>query len=183
MNSFYTNNGAEEYFQNLADNRDALASCYQHICNTLNQALFFQDYDMLLSLVSYIESGEGHLAYEHIGETRRILRILNVIAFECKYLGNTFATDCTCMEGLMNKYSLILFSFRRLLFQLSEISVDEAEQYLQSNIISYFVAYVIVSEEMGTVAPQLWKKLEEVYNKYWTTTDMKLFRTLILQTD
>lgn len=178
----YINLEAEEYFQNLADNRDALTSCYQHICDTLNQALSVQDYDAMLSLIPYMESGEGHLAFEHIGETRRILRVLNIISLEHKYLGETFASDCACMEEIMRKYYLTLFAFRRLLFQLSDASVEEAVEYLQGTAISHFAVYIITSEELMHATSEFFEIMANVYALYWDEVAMQQFQMLVAQT-
>ena len=179
MNTPYTNTEAEEYFQNLADNKEALNTCFQYICNTLDEALASQDYTVLLSLIPYIESGEGHLAFEHIGETRRILRILNIIALEHKYLEQTFASDCFCMNDLMAKYYLTLFAYRRILFQLSDTSIEEAIVYLQDNVISHFAAYVISSEELMLPTSNFYESVIHIYAPYWSPNNMQQFRLLI----
>lgn len=179
MNTPYINLEAEEYFQNLADNKEALNTCYQYICDTLDQSLANQDYTALLSLIPYIETGVGHLAFEHIGETRRILRILNIIALEHKYLDYTFASDCSNMDELMEKYYLTLFAFRRLLFQLSDFSIDEAIQYLQNTALSHFAAYVIASEELIIPTPAFYENLINIYASHWSQSSMQQFLMLI----
>ena len=131
MNTPYINREAEEYFKNLAENKEALDKCYHYICNTLEEGLAAMDFEKLLSLIPYITSGEGHLAFEHIGESRRILRILNILSLERKYSERTFSSECFSKVELMEKYYLTLFAFRRLLFELSEDSMSEAAQYLQ----------------------------------------------------
>ncbi len=179
MNISYINTEAEEYFQNLADNKDALNTCYQYICDTLDNALATQDYTVLLSLIPYIESGEGHLAFEHIGESRRILRILNIIALECKYCTQTFASDSFSMKDLLEKYYLTLFAYRRILFQLSDTSTEEAIVYLQKNVISHFAAYVIASEELIIPNQMFYESLINIYAPYWSSGNLQQFRLLI----
>lgn len=179
MNTPYINLEAEEYFQKLADNRDALTSCYLHIRNVLNQALSSRNYNALFSLIPYIESGKGHLAFEHIGEIRRILRILNIIALEHKYLEKNFATDCITIDELLNKYYLTLFAFRRILFQLSDVSVDKAIEYLHNNVISHFAVYIIASEELIQTTSIFWEVMVNIYEPYWNETAIQQFQMLV----
>lgn len=181
MNISYINREAEEYFKTLADNKEALDICYQHICNTLDKGLAELDFEKLLSLIPYITSGEGHLAFEHIGESRRILRILNIISLELKYSDGTFSTECFSKDELMAKYYLTLFAFRRLLFELSETSMEEATQYLQANVISPFAVYILASEELLTPTECFWGTLADIYTPYWTPADSQQFSLLIQQ--
>lgn len=178
MSTPYINNEAEEYFQTLEENKEALEVCYRHICDTINRALAIQDYELLFSLISYIESGAGHLAFEHIGEARIILRVLNIIALEHKYLGNTFASNCACLEELMDKYRLTLFAFRRVLFRLSDSSIDEAVEYLQGNVISHFAVYMITKEELLVETSVFYEALMIIYAPYWEPVCMEQFRLL-----
>lgn len=181
MNTPYINQEAEEYFKNLAENKEALEQCYQYICNTLNEGLAEPDFEKLLSLIPYITTGEGHLAFEHIGESRRILRILNIISLELKYCDGTFATECFSKDELMAKYFLTLFAFRRLLFELSEDSVNEATQYLQTSPLSPFGVYILASEELLTPTRSFWETLADIHAPYWSPADMQQFSLLIQQ--
>lgn len=114
---------AEEYFQQMRLDSDAAQTAYQHILTTIDAALAGADYSSLYKLIPYIEEGEGHLAFQYIGKTHRLLRMLNIIALEDKYRKILFCNGCDSAEALWEKYMLTLFAFRRLLFQLSEESV------------------------------------------------------------
>lgn len=50
---------AEEYFKELAENKDATDKAYQYIQNTMDLSLAQEDTTKLLALIPYIESGEG----------------------------------------------------------------------------------------------------------------------------
>ncbi len=65
------NSSTEAFFQELEKNKKALQDSWAYITETLNTALLQQDAEALLSLIPYMEQGDGTLSYAHIGESRR----------------------------------------------------------------------------------------------------------------
>lgn len=170
---------AEEYFKQLEKDRDATEKARQYISETLDAALDAQDLEQLLSLIPYIEEGEGHLAYQYIGEIHRTLQILHIIQLECRYHREPFCSDCTSGSALTEKYLLSLFAFRRLLFRLSEDSMAEAVFYLQHHPLSVFAVYVITQNKLIIPSAALYEKLLEVYRAVWSKEDVMLFREMV----
>lgn len=173
---------AEEYFRQMKQDMGAVNEAYQHILNTLDTALAAGDFAAILDLIPYIEEGEGHLAFKYIGKTHRLLRILHIMKLEAGYGKALFCEDCGNTEALWEKYMLTLFAFRRLLFQLSEGSVDQAVAYLQSRPVSHFAAYIMTQGELLIPDENLYKTLAEIYAETWSVADIKQFFALAGQT-
>lgn len=174
---------AEQYFQELSQDREATKTACFHIDNTLDEALNMhktgrQDIDLLLSLIPYIESGEGELSYKYIGETHRIFRILHIIGMEHKYQMTLFCFDCNDRTSLVEKYMLTLFAFRRLLFHLSDSSTEDAVNYLQQNPLSIFAVYVITQDDLILPNKDLYQKIGEIYYDYWSESERQLYLSL-----
>lgn len=171
----------ENYFRQLEQDYDATQRAYRHILTTLNTALPRQDYAALYDMIPYIESGEGHLAFQYIGKTHRFLRMLNIIALEGKYHKLMFCDDCDSAEALWEKYMLTLFSFRRLLFRLSDESVEEASIYLRNHPISHFAAYMIATDELLIPNQPFYQSLALIYAQSWEPEDTQQFLSLMNQ--
>lgn len=169
---------AEDYFHQMNLDFDATQTAYQHILATMDAALAEEDYSSLYGLIPYIEEGEGHLAFQYIGKTHRLLRILNIISLENKYQKILFCNGCDSAEALWDKYMLTLFAFRRLLFRLSEESVSEAVSYLQGHPVSHFAAYIMVQNELLIPDQAFYETLAHIYAQEWSRADMQQFFAL-----
>lgn len=174
------NNSIELYFKELSQNKAAIAMADQYITEILNDALASPDYDRLLSLIPYIEAGNGRLAYQCLGEHHRILHILHIISLELKYKKSLFSSGCTDRKSLLEKYMLSLFAFRRLLFRLSESSFAEAASYLCKNELSVFAVYTIIQNELIIPDYSLYEKIVDIYSDYWSNKDIQLLRSLTM---
>lgn len=169
----------ERYFRQMALDLDATQRSYQHILTTIDTALNLQKYDTLQELIPYIEKGDGHFAFQYIGKTHRILRILNILSLEGKYHKPLFCQGCNSMNALWERYMLTLFAFRRILFQLSEESQEEAVTYLQSNPISHLAAYIMVQDELIIPDQYFHETLALIYSREWSPADMQQFFSLM----
>lgn len=174
---------AEQYFRELESEKEATQAAEQSITNTLERALKMQDTDLLLTLIPYIETGEGHLAYKYLGETHRILRMLHIIELERKYHKNLFSSGCSDKKSLWEKYMLSLFAFRRLLFQLSDTSVEEAALYLQQADLSVFAVYVILKDDLILPDASLYEEIIRICSDRWSEGDIQLLLSLIRMED
>lgn len=172
---------AEDYFRQMELDLEATQNAYQHILATIDNALAKKDYSALYGLIPYIEEGEGHLAFQYIGKTHRILRMLNIIALEDKYHKILFCDGCDSAEALWEKYMLTLFSFRRLLFQLSDESAEEAATYLQNHPVSHFAAYMMVQDDLLIPNQAFYETLSLIYEQIWKPEDSQQFFTLASQ--
>lgn len=171
----------DHYFQQLEQDLDATRKAYRHILATLDTALPLGDYAALYELIPYIEKGEGHLAFQYIGKTHRYLRMLNIIALEGKYQKLMFCDGCDSAEALWEKYMLTLFSFRRLIFQLSAESAEEASIYLHNHPISHFAAYMIATDELLIPNQPFYQSLALIYAQNWEPEDTQQFFSLVNQ--
>lgn len=176
--SFQLNSSTEAFFQELEKNKKALQDSWAYITETLNTALLQQDVETLLSLIPYMEQGEGTLAYAHIGESRRVLRILHIIQLELTYKKTPFFLHCTNKNSLMEKYMLSLFALRRLAFQLAEDSVKEAQNYLSTSRLSVFAIYIILQEDLICPTQALYDSILSLCSAYWNAADKELFLSL-----
>lgn len=172
---------ADQYFQELAQNKETLQKVWNYITRTVNEALPCQNYDLLLSLIPYIEEGDGNLAFEHIGESRRLLRILHIIDLERKFQKPPFSIPCNTMDELMEKYLLTLFALRRLQFYPSESAVSDAIFFLSQNKLSVFAIYVITQQDLIIPDSALYHRITELFTKVWTTAEQEMFISLITQ--
>lgn len=172
---------AESYFEQLAQDRDATLAAYRHILATIDAALSAADCEALLSLIPYIEEGDGYLPFQYIGKTRRILRILHMIELEHKFQKIPFSEGCRTAADLLEKYMLTLFSLRRLLFQLSEDSVEEAAGYLKTHPVSHFAVYIITQDELLIPSQALYEALIALYSAEWSKEDTRQFLSLLGQ--
>lgn len=176
--SHVSDSSADEFFRQLEERKSALQTSWNHITQTLNNALHLSDHEALLGLIPYMEQGEGALAYEYTGESRRLLRILHFIQLELRYQKTPFSSDCTDKDSLLEKYMLALFALRRLSFRLSASSMEEAAVWLQHNKPSVFAVYVITREELITPDKALYNTISEVCFPYWTADEQQLFISL-----
>ena len=169
---------AEDYFQQIKVDFDATQDAYRHILATIDTALAKEDFSSLYGLISYIEKGDGHLAFRYIGKTHRLLRMLNIIALEDKYQKPLFCSGCGNTESLWEKYMLTLFAFRRLLFRLSEESVSEAAAYLQGHPVSHLAAYMMVQDELLIPDRAFYETLALIFAQVWSQADIQQFFAL-----
>ena len=170
---------AEEYFRQFALDYNATQNAWHHILTAIDEALGRKNYDALWELIPYIEESDGHLAFQYIGKTHRILRILNILRLEHGYHKTLFCRGCDSMDALWEKYMLTLFAFRRLLFRLSEESRGEAVSYLQSHPISHFAAYIMVQDDLIIPDQSFYETLTRIYADEWSAADMQQFFALI----
>ncbi|MDE6129713.1 MAG: hypothetical protein K2G16_11065 [Lachnospiraceae bacterium] len=172
------NLSTDKFFQELNESKEIIRTSWSYITGTLDAALKGQDSKSLLALIPYIEQGEGTPAYEHIGESRQILRILHIVRLELTYQKTPFFLHCADKDSLMEKYMLSLFALRRLFFRLSEDSVKEAEDWLLRNKLSVFAIYVIIQEDFIFADNALYGKIAELCSAYWDDGDKQLFLSL-----
>ncbi len=175
---------AEEYFEELRRNRKATEAASLFISNILDQALNDdegngQNIPLLLSLITYIEFEDGEMPYKYIGETHRILRILYIIRMEQKYQMSLFCTGCGSGAALMEKYMLTLFALRRLLFHLSDASVEDAVFYLKQNPVSVFAVYMMAQDDLIRPDQTFYQEIARLYSTYWSDSEQELFHSLI----
>lgn len=170
---------AEEYFKELVENKDTTDKAYEYIQHTMNLSLAQRDVSKLLTLIPYIESGEGHLCFKYVGETRRILRVLHIIELEEKFLKIPFSSGCNAADELMDKYMLTLFALRRVLFRLSDQSIDDAIAFLHDAAPSPFALYVMVNDELRIPSTELYEDLLTILSEVWTEADMQQFIALV----
>lgn len=168
-----------EFFTKFTKCKDTTLLAYEYIRNTANDALNRKDHHALLELISYMESGEGYYAFRYIGEARRIFRILNIISLENKFQKVPFCHDCASLETLMDKYVMVLFALRRLIFQLSDSSIDEALFFLHNKRISPFAIYVLTKDELIIPNTNLYKTILRLYKDIWSDDDVQQFIALI----
>lgn len=178
MNLQEAEHKTELFFQQLDKNKEATQTAVKYINDTIDQALCKKDTALLLSLIPYIESGDGQLPFSYIGETHRVLRILHIIELEHKYHKKLFSSDCLSKTELWEKYMLALFALRRLLFQLSDVSMSSAASYLQKNELSPFAIYVIIQGDLIIPDDSLYDKIIKVYSDIWSNDEIQLFLSL-----
>lgn len=166
---------AEIYFRQLKEELPEMKSAHQHIDEVLDEALSTQDYSVLLSLIPYMESGKGKLAWKYTGEARRILQILYIVRLEEKYHMELFCKGCRSKGELTEKYLVMLFALRRLVFRLSEESVEEAEQFLKSAGLSPFALHVVLQNELLSADLSIYQQLTSLFTKSWNEEEKLLF--------
>lgn len=174
------NQEAENYFQELEQDKEITQKAWQAIISATDNALKSENTSQLLSLIPYIENGDGHFAYRYIGQTHRLLRILHIIELENKYHKEPFSSHCSNYELLMEKYMLSLFALRRLLFRLSEESVNDAVSFLKMNLLSPFAVYIILQDDLIIPDAALYQSVAAAYDNIWGINDTQLFFSLTM---
>lgn len=170
-----------KFFDKYNQEYPAALSAFQFICSTLNEGLLENSNSKMLSLIPYIESGEGNLSFQYIGETRRFLRILYILRLEEKYGLKTFAHDISSYDALLEKYMLSLFALRRLAFALSPQSEEEASHFLLQNCLSPFAVYMLCNNELIVPSLSLYEKIAGISSQFWTKQESLLFESLTQQ--
>lgn len=168
----------EACFEQLNQDRKATQAAYHFISDRLRKALEVQDIPLLLSLIPYIESGEGQLPYKYIGETSKILLILHIIDLERKYQMSLFCYNCLNQNALMEKHLLSLFALRRLFFRLSERSMEEASLFLRQSRLSVFAVYLITQADLIQPDRSFLHKITKLYADCWSQEESTLFTSL-----
>ena len=82
----------------------------------------------------------------------------------------------------MEKYLLSLFALRRLLFQLSEESIDAAASFLKVNLLSPFAIYIILQDDLIIPNAALYQTIATIYDNIWSISDTQLFFSLTTST-
>lgn len=155
---------AQEYFCQLKKEYPLAVASYNTILSSINTLLTENNFDSLSSIISYIEEGEGLYAFNYIGATHRLLRILYILQLETKYfLSAPFILDCNNTDDLMNKYVLTLFALRRILFNFTEESVTDAIAWLQQNSVSYIAVQIITQSEHINPNNNFYSLLNTIY--------------------
>lgn len=170
---------AEQFFEQCNREYPIALSTYDKITQTVDSALAHKDYTLLLSQISYMESGNGYLTFQYIGEARWLLRILNIIALEEKYHTHSFFSHADDRHSLIEKYKLSLFALRRILFNLSEESVSDATAFLLQSELSPFAIYMLIKEELIIPEKHFLDTLISLHLPHWSTTEQQLFKQLI----
>ena len=166
---------AEIYFRQLKEELPEMKSARQHIDEVLDEALSTENHSVLLSLIPYMESGKGKLAWKYTGEARRILQILYIVRLEEKYHMELFCRGCRSKEELTEKYLVMLFALRRLVFGLSEESVEEAEQFLKSAGLSPFALHMVLQNELLPADLSTYQQLTNLFSENWNEEEKLLF--------
>lgn len=166
---------AEIYFRQLKEDLPETKSACQYIDEVLDEALSTQNLSALLSLIPYMESGKGKLAWKYVGGTRRILQILYIVRLEEKYHMELFCKGCRSKEELTEKYLVMLFALRRLAFRLSEESVGEAEQFLRSAGLSPIALHMTLQNELFPADRSIYKQLANLFAENWNGEERLLF--------
>ncbi|MCM1126803.1 MAG: hypothetical protein NC429_10050 [Lachnospiraceae bacterium] len=166
---------AEFHFRQLQEELPEIKAACRHIDEVLDKALDMQDISALLTLIPYIESDKGKLAWKHMGETRRILQILSIIRLEAKYQEPLFCSGCRSKEELLEKYLVMLFALRRIAFWLSGESVDEAEQFLKSADLSPFAVHAALQNERIPSNRENYQYLSNLLRESWNAEERLLF--------
>ncbi len=169
---------AEFYFQQLKLDQKETLSALRHIGQVANNALASNDIPSLLSLIPYIESGKGKLAWEYKAEARRLYRILSIIYLETSYHLPPFCLGCESKEALLEKYLITLFALRRLHFSLSEKSKTEAGQFLRSANLSPFAIHLALQSELALSGMDMYQALETLYWSSWGENEKSLYGKL-----
>ena len=179
MNDKYLLEQATEFFYTLSHKKESTFNAFSYVQETINSALKNNDYDQLSSLISYMESGPGYSAFSYIGEARRIFRVLSIIDLEKRHNQILFSHNCNSLDTLMEKYVLVLFALRRIIFHLSDSSVEDAMYYLYNQNLTPFSIYVITKEELIVPNKNLYKIIADLYQELWTDEDKDLYFSLI----
>lgn len=166
---------AEIYFRQLKEELPETKSSCQYIDEVLDDALSTQNTSALLSLIPYIESGKGKLAWKYIGEMRRILQILYIVRLEEKYHMELFCRGCRSKERLTEKYLVMLFALRRLVFCLSGESMGEAEQFLKSAGLSPFALHMTLQNELFPADRSIYQQLANLFEESWNGEERLFF--------
>ena len=166
---------ANQYIKELAENKEMIRSTYQHITDTITQALRAEDYDRLFSLIQYIENLKGTLSYSFTGRLHRILRCLHIIRLEYKYQCPLFCDGCLDADSLYDKYVTCLFALRRLTFRLSPESIEEAKSFLRANVLSPFAIYTLSSDDRIDATKSFYMQILDLYSDIWSETEIQIF--------
>lgn len=166
---------ADQYFRELSEHKEEIQSSYYHITDTITSALQREDYPLLLSLITWIESPEGQMSYRFNGKPHRILRCLHIIALEYKYHCTLFCTGCRDAEALYDKYVSSLLAMRRILFRLSPESVAEAYDFLHANTLSPFAIYTIANNDLIRPTADFYRQISDLYRDTWSETENQFF--------
>lgn len=155
---------AQEYFCQLKKEYPLAVASYNTILSSINTLLTENNLDSLSSIISYIEEGNGLYAFNYIGSTHRLLRILYILQLETKYSSSAlFILGCSNTDDLMNKYVLTLFALRRILFSFTEESVTDAIAWLQQNSVSYIAVQIIIQSERINPNNKIYSLLNIIY--------------------
>ena len=178
MDKLERNQAIAEEFKLIASEREATEKAYKYILSVMNQAVANKDINKLLSLIPYMESGEGLVCIRRVGEAGRILQMLHIIELEEKHSQFRFYSGCGSADELMDKYVRTLFALRRLLFKLSDESVNEAIECLLNEPVSAIALYILTQHELIIPSMELYAELLTILFGVWNEEERQLFVSL-----
>lgn len=171
----YLEEEADEYFKELAANREIIQSTYQYVTDTITQALQTRDLPKLFSLISYIEDLEDTKAYSFTGRSQRILKYLHIIQLEHNYQCPLFCDGCPDADSVYDKYVSCLFAMRRIAFQLPPESIKDADAFLRVYTLSPFAVYIMTSDDRIDATKEFYQHMLNLYSDLWSETEIQMF--------
>lgn len=168
-------NGTSLFFEKLPYYYDRGKKAYKHIEEMFNEYWQDKDAERIEKLIAYIEEGEGNYAYRYIGGVHRILNLLHALQLELKYGCVPIIDGCISMKEAIDKYMISLFAFRRILFGLSEESVQEADEILAELRLSPFAVYFIIYNDLIIPDNEMCKMVYQQYMIMWNDLEKNMF--------
>ena len=147
----------------------------QYVTDTVTQALRTEDFSKLFSLIPYIESLEDTKAYSFTGRSQRILKYLHIIQLEYNYQCPLFCEGCPDADAVYNKYVSCLLAMRRIAFHLPPESIQEADSFLRTCVLSPFAVYMITSDDRIDATGEFYRHMLDLYRDLWSETEIQMF--------
>lgn len=169
---------ADQFFADIVAGREKIEESKKVIFNMMDLAVKDNRRDIFESLISYITKKNGQYALHYVGEATRILNLCQIISMEYEFGERLLHDGCDGYESLKEKYFLTIYALRRILFALSEVSVEEAKSYLQSTAPSYLAVHLILEREIFRVDEVFMERIIDIFRSIWTLAQLEAFEKL-----
>lgn len=169
----------DEYFEQYQGKIASAETEWKKITEAIDEGLQENYHEVFHKVSEYMTQGSGKAAAENIGEALRGLRVCNIVDMELEYGMQPLCRECRSLGDLLDKYMLVLFSLRRLCFDLSMESMEEAGAFLTNNQISVICVAVLLREEL--IAYDDWglKRICDNMKDVWTKKDVAMLQALL----
>ena len=163
----------KEYFDKIRASREAFATCVIEADLQLSEYLKTQDFRLLNDLIIYLEQGEGYLLLEIDASYHKLLRILKICQLESVHGLLPFCSGTTDRTGLLNKYDLVIYALRRILFQLSEDSVAEARSFFLNLQPSFLCLLFLLQEQFRYEDRSFFDRVRKLLAPLYTKEELR----------
>lgn len=169
----------EEFWEKLETNTENAIALLNSIKQCVNDGLTQNDRSFIENVLNKIESEEGVEALKYNGELSLVFRIMCILKAESRFYKKTLIDDCNNYDEIINKYRYCVFMIRRILMHLSDVSYDEATEYIRNNILSPYAIIFILKNERLCYDADFIVEIKTIMKSVWSISELNVIDLIV----